>query len=244
MSLIPAMLAQLSSRQSPVAPFATAGATTGYRPDTRSRPLAVLLAAGGPALLLVAYSLTPDRFIPDVEPGPTVISSYPVPPPPPPPDPDVVEKSPPKSVLTAPKPPFAPPKASEADVRVADPLILQPVGPVIPAIDPGPVVEPSPPLPPVRIAARLDSRYAGAFQPDYPLPELRAETAGASKVRVLVGTDGRVKAVEDAGSTTPGFFAETRKRALAKWRFKPATSDGTPVESWFIITVRFEVKDA
>jgi len=62
---------------------------------------------------------------------------------------------------------------------------------------------------------------------------------GTSRVRVLVGTDGRVKAVEDLVTTSPGFFTETRRRAISKWRFKPAMRGGKSEESWFTITVRF-----
>jgi protein TonB len=39
----------------------------------------------------------------------------------------------------------------------------------------------------------------------------------------------------------PSFLEATRKQALAKWRFLPATRDGQPVESWREMTVRFEL---
>jgi protein TonB len=98
-----------------------------------------------------------------------------------------------------------------------------------------------PPLPPL-IAAQIDPRYSGAFQPPYPMAELRADRDGKVSVRVLIGTDGRVKAVEEISATSPAFFDATRRQALGKWRFKPASRGGTPQESWKVMNVRFEIK--
>ncbi|WP_260581590.1 energy transducer TonB [Sphingopyxis sp. PET50] len=64
-----------------------------------------------------------------------------------------------------------------------------------------------------------------------------------AKVRVLIGTDGRVKQVELVSTDSPGFFEATKRRALAKWRFKPATRGGVPEESWKEMTVRFEIRN-
>ena len=111
--------------------------------------------------------------------------------------------------------------------------------------DPGPPARPAdPPAPPPLVLAKLDPRYAAGFQPDYPASEQRREVEGAVRVRVLIGTDGRVKAVELVSTDSPGFFEETKRRALAKWRFKPATRGGVPEESWQVMTVRFEIKGA
>ena len=100
-----------------------------------------------------------------------------------------------------------------------------------------------PPLPPL-IGAQIDSRYAAAFQPDYPRSELTLERDGKVAVRVLIGTDGRVKQVEQVSATSPAFFEATRKQAMAKWRFKPASRGGTPQESWKVMNVRFELENA
>jgi len=58
-------------------------------------------------------------------------------------------------------------------------------------------------------------------------------------VRVLVGTDGRVKAIERVSATSDAFFAATRRQALSQWRFRPATRDGVGVESWYRMSVTF-----
>ncbi|MGB3319354.1 MAG: energy transducer TonB, partial [Sphingopyxis granuli] len=97
---------------------------------------------------------------------------------------------------------------------------------------------------PALVAAAVDPRFAGTFQPDYPAREQRAGIEGVVRVRVLIGTDGRVKAVELVSTDDPAFFEATRKRALSKWRFKPATRGGVPEESWKEMTVRFQIRDA
>lgn len=103
--------------------------------------------------------------------------------------------------------------------------------------------EPTPlPLPPL-VAATQDSRFAAAFQPDYPASELRAERNGEVSIRVLIGTDGRVKAVEQRSATSPAFFEATKRQALGKWRFKPASRGGVPQESWKVMNVRFNIQD-
>lgn len=94
---------------------------------------------------------------------------------------------------------------------------------------------------PVIVGARLKTRYAGQFQPDYPVGQLRSEREGEVSVRVLVGTDGRVKQIELIESPHVDFWNATRKQALNKWRFTPATKDGKPFESWMTLKVRFEI---
>src|SRR3546814_1786436 len=92
------------------------------------------------------------------------------------------------------------------------------------ALDP-----PPPPLPPL-IAAQADPRYAAALQPAYPSAERRANREGNVVIKVLIGTDGRVKRVERVSATSDAFFEATRRQALGHWRFKPATRGGVPPE--------------
>lgn len=94
---------------------------------------------------------------------------------------------------------------------------------------------------PVIVGARLNTRYAEQFQPAYPTGQLRLEREGEVSVRVLVGTDGRVKQIELIDSPHVDFWSATRKQALNKWRFTPATKDGKPFESWMTLKVRFEI---
>jgi periplasmic protein TonB len=99
---------------------------------------------------------------------------------------------------------------------------------------------PKPPMPVFKAAFR-DPRFARDFQPDYPVGKLRLEIEGSATVRVLVGTDGRVRQVQIVKASDPDFAKVTEKQALRAWRFKPATRDGVPVEDWQTLTVRFDI---
>lgn len=96
---------------------------------------------------------------------------------------------------------------------------------------------------PVFKTAQVNPRFIKALQPAYPPGMIREEREGVVTVRVLIGTDGRVRAVEIIKADETVFLEATRKQALSKWRFLPATRDGTPVESWREMTVRFELPD-
>ncbi|WP_417620869.1 TonB family protein [Parasphingorhabdus sp.] len=95
---------------------------------------------------------------------------------------------------------------------------------------------------PVIVEPRLNQRFARDFQPDYPAGQLRLEQEAVVSVRVLVGTDGRVKRITLIDSPHRDFWEATRKQALNKWRFMPGSEDGKPVETWMTLKVRFEIK--
>ncbi len=97
---------------------------------------------------------------------------------------------------------------------------------------------------PVLVSASVDPRYRDDFQPDYPPAERNEGRDGVVTVRVLVGRDGRVARIEPIQATSDAFFQATKRRALSKWRFRPATRDGVPTESWREMTVRFTMEDA
>ena len=96
-----------------------------------------------------------------------------------------------------------------------------------------------PPHTPVLHGPTLDPRYRDYFQPAYPSDMRLGEHEGRVVVRVLIGTDGRVKDVQQISAASPSFFEATRKQALAKWRFKPGTKDGVAIEAWHTMAVRF-----
>lgn len=124
-------------------------------------------------------------------------------------------------------------------------LIGDPPLPYAKPAEAGPPVAADPPKAvPVLIGATTDPRYAQDFQPEYPSQEIRAQRDGLVTLRVLIGTDGRVKAVEPVSATSDAFFAVTKRQALGKWRFRPATRGGVAEESWKTMTVRFRIEDA
>lgn len=108
-------------------------------------------------------------------------------------------------------------------------------------LDPVTILPPLPtPTPsPVLTGVGIDARYARDLQPPYPASEQRAGREGLVTVKVLVGPDGRVKQVERIAAASDAFFTATERQALARWRFRPATRDGVPVEGWRTMTVRF-----
>lgn len=243
MTLIPLISAIMTAPEVTTAPASQSPtmARTLYGSERARHPVAALLAVGLPAALVVAVALSPMivETIPKTDPMVGTLIKLPQPPPPPVPTPDA-KPVPRTASATDTVKPIAETMPS-FDNRVVE-------GPVIVDLEPihlGPPARPADPPPlPKLVFAELDPRYAGAFQPDYPASEQRREIEGVAKVRVLIGIDGRVKAVELVSTDSPGFFAETKRRALAKWRFKPATRGGVAEESWKTMTVRFEIKVA
>jgi periplasmic protein TonB len=90
-------------------------------------------------------------------------------------------------------------------------------------------------------AALRDPKFARDFQPHYPVGKLRLEIEGSVTVRVLVGTNGRVRQLQIIQASDADFAKATEKQAYKSWRFTPATRDGVPVEDWQTLTVRFDI---
>lgn len=197
---------------------------------------------------LLAVALLSSPYIAH-PPGDRAIDTYWVDPapPPPPPDPTPPPKQAPRA-KAAPRidqPKTVVPLPAPTNVYVAPPV----AGPVI---DPGTLAgadaatvpyDPPKPSPPVLVGAQNDPRYARDFQPVYPAAEQRAGREGTVTLKVLIGADGRVRQVERVAAASEEFWRVTERQALAKWRFKPATRDGIPVESWRTMTVRFTLAD-
>jgi protein TonB len=167
------------------------------------------------------------------------------PPPPetlPQPKPHALTPNRPTETIVAPMPLV--PTPSSSDLVTTPTLDLPPAGPTI-GSDPGPVAvePPAPPLPPL-VGPQIDPRYADAFQPVYPAADRRANRDGRVTVRVLVGTDGRVKQIERLSATSDAFWQATMERATRAWRFTPATRGSVPVEAWRTMTLTFRMEDA
>lgn len=244
MTLIPLISAIVTAPQMTTAPTDASAflPRNSYGSDNGRHPVAALFAVGLPAALVLAVALSPMivEKLPKSQPIPGTLIELekPIDPPPPKARDDV--KPVPRSASTpdvvdpiVPTPPLSEVWAQPGS-SIPDP------GPM----DPGPPVrQADPPAAPKLMFAELDPRFAGAFQPDYPASEQRREVEGSAKVRVLIGTNGRVKAVELLSTDSPGFFEETKRRALARWRFKPATRGGVAEESWKVMTVHFQIRN-
>jgi periplasmic protein TonB len=168
-------------------------------------------------------------------------------PPPPPPDPvtDPPDTRPePRDTRVTTVPPDRPPTAdtTTATTGTSDPPSSggqTGQGTSEPARDP-----PRDPPPPVRREAQLDPRYARDLQPPYPPQELRAERSGIVRIRLTIAVNGRVTAVERLSATSDAFWRVTERQALNRWRFRPATLDGRPVQGTKVMTVNFRIEDA
>lgn len=181
------------------------------------------------------------------------------PPPPNMPDPEVVIDTPkPLPPIFVPDVPINIPIHDRPDIRTGDdPTDTAPLadgngtsdGPAgevkpDPKVDePAATVKVDPPVPVFKTAKR-DPRYARVFQPEYPQSLIAREIDGLVKIKILVGTDGRVRQAIILSATEAAFGVATQKQALKEWRFIPATRDGEPVEDWQVMTVRFEIKNA
>lgn len=170
---------------------------------------------------------------------------------------DPTEPPVPEPIVEQPKPnsraksPFVPPrqvpsKGDPTENTLTGAGTLPPIGDggvgTTPRTDPMPTPTPSATPEPVTVGAEPLPSAIREFQPPYPSQLLRTGVEGKVVVRVLIGTDGRVKQVAIIVADDPFFADATERQALRKWRFKPATRDGTPIESWKQMTVRFEIK--
>ncbi|MBJ7500915.1 MAG: energy transducer TonB [Sphingopyxis sp.] len=244
MTLIPLISAIVATPEATTAPAGPAlQPRNSYGAGNERHPVAALLAIGLPVALVAAVALSPMIVVDEPATSTPPWTSITLPKPKPPeqkPDPEPQVRQP-QTQFTAPPSPL-PPVAK-------DPPEAPPLPPYVPpaGTGTGPSVTADPPVTPEKprlVLADVDPRFAGAFQPDYPPREQHGGIEGVARVRVLVGTDGRVKAVELVSTDSPGFFEATKRRALAKWRFRPATRGGVPEESWKVMTVRFEIKNA
>lgn len=219
-----------------------------YTSGPAIRPEGLGLAAGATLLALSAIWLASPNFVATL-PKPTTIVLYPVADPPPPkPQPQPRQRQTPvqaqRDTQITKVPPIIETRAESTDTRP----VIDPIGPIDPMPGTGTgggagTVDITPPKPPLLVPPRIDPRYAASFQPDYPAGEIRQGREGIVIVRVLIGTDGRVKALEPVSATSDDFLAATRRRALASWRFQPATRDGVAYEEWKQMRVTFTLKD-
>ncbi|WP_198120687.1 energy transducer TonB [Massilia rhizosphaerae] len=161
------------------------------------------------------------KIIEDVKPPPPPET----PPPPPPPE------------MKAPPPPFIPPVEVQvqtpppqqnviANTTQAKPATTE----IIKAPPAPPTPAPAKPAGPARTPAVAD--FNTCSKPEYPKSSLRNEETGVSTISFLIGTDGGVKAAKV--TKTSGFrdLDKAAQVALGKCRFKPATENGQPIESW------------
>lgn len=199
--------------------------------------IAALLLAKGPIYEPVTREPTKVVFIPDSVPPEEI----------PQPQPDPQPAQPHQQTRIDTVPPIVPTLPSDGpvvDFPRLPPVAFDPA-PSGTSDIPGPRPEPRPvpPPDPVRVEAQIDPRHASALQPPYPASEERAGNEGTVRIRIIIGADGRIKAAERVSATSDAFWRATERQALSRWRFRPATVDGRPVESRKVMTVHFQLRD-
>jgi len=207
---------------------------------TKPNPVSLTAAIGINAVLVAALLFSSPEIAEQFD---TPFVGYDVPepvvPPPEPPKPDETkpaESAARDTMVVVPIPTV--PTASDLPLETT--TIPQPLPPIAlpPPPEPGLGATIVPPTPAPVLVDAAPVRGVD-FQPEYPPSERRDGTEGNVTVRVLIGTDGRVRTVEKIRAASDAFFQATRRQALARWRFTPATRDGVPYDSWRTMTVRF-----
>jgi len=209
---------------------------SGYFEQKRGSPtgFALVVAVHVAALAALALAKGPEFIRPNL--GPLVIKSIPIPPEPPV-RPRVEPRRPQQqsSMTVAPTP--------------------TPIPTAFPRVDPTPFPPPLDTSPPgdedvriARVELPAPVRHEAALiprdlQPPYPLSEQRAQRSGSVRVRLTIGPDGRVTEVQRLSATSDAFWRVTEHQALTRWRFRPATLDGRPVETSREMTVTFRIED-
>ena len=215
-------------------------ANAGFFEQKNASPTRFALVAAGHAAVLAAVMLAagPSFMLPPKH--RTTVFQVPIPQPPP-----EVEQRQPDQPRPVQRPIFTPTQQVELPPRT--PIGVQTTGETRPAevTQTTTVTLPprDPPADPVRIGAQIDPRYASALQPQYPGAEQRAGRNGTVVIEVTIGTDGRVRAARRVSATSDLFWAAAERQALTRWRFRPATVDGRPVESSRTMTIHFRIED-
>lgn len=65
---------------------------------------------------------------------------------------------------------------------------------------------------------------------------------GVVQLRALVLADGTVRSVDVVGSSGSSALDRAAADALRRWQFSPATRDGTPIDAYVTLKVRYVVR--
>ena len=84
-----------------------------------------------------------------------------------------------------------------------------------------------------RVISRVEPRFPPAFA--------HSVRSAIVVVRCVIGQDGSIRDPEIITSSFPP-FNEAVLSALRQWKFAPGVMNGHPVDTWFELTVRFQVR--
>ncbi|HLK58624.1 MAG TPA: energy transducer TonB [Chthonomonadaceae bacterium] len=131
------------------------------------------------------------------------------------------------------------PDKPKTDVQAVKPA--PPIKETTPVVKPMPPVEP--PMPPVQPHEPVFTEAVATSQPQPTLPDdLRTEALDKTFVaEFTVGTDGMPAEIQVAQSTGNKDLDRLALDTAKRWRFKPATRDGQPIESHIRLHIEFQV---
>ncbi len=173
---------------------------------------------------LTVVTLVPEPITPD-----------PPAPPPPPQAPEVEVKKTVTPIVSPPPIVSAPVSRPMLVAAVSTPAPPQPSA-AVPSVSTAPAPPAPPVLPPDASAATL-----GNSAPRYPIEARRKRHEGTVRLRVVITPDGRVKEISIARSSGFDSLDDAALAAVRKWKFRPGTQAGTPVEAVGYLNIPFKL---
>jgi len=83
--------------------------------------------------------------------------------------------------------------------------------------------------------------YAGRTKVPYPIEAVRRGEHGTVMLRVLVGPDGAVQAVEIEKTSGSPRLDNAAREAVRQWTFHPGTRNGMAQSAWALIPIAFDL---
>ncbi|MBM3487549.1 MAG: energy transducer TonB, partial [Alphaproteobacteria bacterium] len=95
----------------------------------------------------------------------------------------------------------------------------------------------------LRVPTRVGIAAQGNAPPDYPETARERGIEGRVLLRAMVDATGRARSVTVIGSSRHAMLDEAARRAVAGWRFTPATIDGVAVDGTVDVPIVFRLSD-
>jgi len=154
------------------------------------------------------------------------------------PPPEIVPPAPPPPSDTPPPPVQQTPLiASTAQTIAPPPIVVAPPPPAPVAA----VETPAPPPPAPIVPPDVDAATMNNPPPVYPMESRRRHEQGVVRLRVIITPEGRVKDISVARSSGFDRLDKAALDAVRKWRFRPGTQAGLPVEAVGTLAIPFQL---
>lgn len=220
-----------------------------YQPSRRAAPFAWCGSIALVATVIAGIALVNVAPTKAAKQRPMIVSMDLLPSPPPPNEPSPPTPATPEQARVAvpvpvPVPVVAPARAPlQPAVAVATaPVPVAVAAPMAAPANVSPPAPPAPPAPPSQVDGDLSSRVLDADPPSYPTESRRRREQGTVRLRVLVGTDGRVADIAIADSSGSDRLDREALRAVKRWRWSPLLRGGWPVMVRGIVTIPFVLR--